>query len=189
MKKSRVLAALPIAGLLVLGLSGCGSSGAHTATAAAAQATSAAAAASAGTGSSGDTSSYGTNAITLNVYPKAITMKGVDSAMHDAILPSSWVVKEGQKFSVTVINYDDGQHSITSPDLGLNFVIAAGKKDATGKITPTVSTTTFIATKTGAFHWYCAFPCDGPSHLGMTMNGNDGRGYDEIMAGTILVEA
>jgi hypothetical protein len=138
----------------------------------------------------GDTSSYGTNAITVQVRPGSITMKGVDSAMHDAIMPSSWVVKEGQTFTLTAINYDGGPHSITSPALGLSFTIAAGNQNATTKVvTPTTSTTTFVATKTGAFHWYCAFPCDGPSHLGMEIKGNDGRGYDTIMAGTILVVA
>ena len=138
----------------------------------------------------GDTSSEGTNAITVQVRPGSITMSGVDKAMHDAILPSSWVVKEGQKFTLTAINYDGGPHSITSPALGLSFTIAAGKENKTTKVvTPTTSTTTFTATKTGPFHWYCAFPCDGPSHLGMEIKGNDGRGYDTIMGGTIIVEA
>lgn len=138
----------------------------------------------------GNTSSYGTNAITLNVVPGAITMAGIDSAKHDAVLPSSWVVRKGQTFTLTAINYDGGPHSITAPTLGLSFVIAAGKEDpVTKKVAPTTSTTTFVATKAGAFHWYCAFPCDGPSHLGMEIKGNDGRGYDMIMAGTILVQA
>jgi plastocyanin len=138
----------------------------------------------------GDTSSYGTNAITLNVVPKAITMSGIDSAMHDAVLPSSWVVKKGETFTVTVINYDGGPHTITAPTLGLNFVTAAGKEDpTTKKVTPTTSTTTFVATKTGVFHWYCNVPCDGPSHLGMEVKGNNGRGYDTIMAGEIVVQA
>jgi hypothetical protein len=138
----------------------------------------------------GNTSSYGTNAITVNVIPGAITMSGMDSKMHDAVLPSSWVVKKGQTFRLTAINYDGGPHSITAPTLGLSFVIAAGKENpTTKKVTPTTSTTTFVATKTGAFHWYCAFPCDGPTHLGMEVKGNDGRGYDMIMAGTIVVQA
>jgi hypothetical protein len=153
-------------------------------------ATGAAAPAPAVAPAAGNTSSYGTNAITLNVIPHAITMSGIDSATHDAVLPSSWVVKKGQTFTLTAINYDGGPHSITAPTLGLSFVIAAGKEDpATKKVTPTTSTTTFVATKTGAFHWYCAYPCDGPSHLGMEIKGNDGRGYDMIMAGTIVVQA
>jgi hypothetical protein len=182
-KTAGIVAALAAASVV---LSGCGSATKGSAAAAA----TGGAAASASTAASGDTSSYGTNAITLNVYGGVITMSGVDSAKHDAILPSSWVVKEGQTFTLTVINYDDGQHSITAPDLGLNFIVAPGKKDdATNKVTPTTSTTTFVATKTGDFHWYCAFPCDGPSHLGMTTTGNNGRGYDMIMAGEIVVVA
>jgi hypothetical protein len=171
------LAALAVASL---GVTACGG-----ATGAAAPA-----AAPAAAKASGNTSSYGTNAITVNVIPGSITMSGMDSKMHDAVLPSSWVVKQGQTFTLTAINYDGGPHSITSPSLGLSFTIAAGKEDpATKKVTPTTSTTTFIATKTGAFHWYCAFPCDGPTHLGMEVKGNDGRGYDMIMAGTIVVQA
>lgn len=137
----------------------------------------------------GDTSSYGTHAITLNVIPHAITMSGVDAAMHDAVLPSSWVVKQGETFTVTAINYDGGPHTITAPDLNLIFVIAAGKEDpTTKKVTPVTSTTTFVATKAGVFHWYCNVPCDGPSHLGMEVKGNNGRGYDTIMAGEIVVQ-
>ena len=172
------LAALAFASL---GVTACGG-----ATGAAAPAAAAPAAAKA----SGNTSSYGTNAITVNVIPGSITMSGMDSKMHDAILPSSWVVKKGQTFTLTAINYDGGQHSITSPGLKLSFIIAAGKENpTTKKVTPTTSTTTFTAVTAGAFHWYCAMPCDGPTHLGMEAKGNDGRGYDMIMAGTILVQA
>lgn len=175
-KAGVALAALAAASL---GITGCGGT------------TSAAAPAPAvATAATGNTSSYGTNAITVNVIPGAITMSGMDSQMHDAILPSSWVVKKGQTFTLTAINYDGGQHSITSPTLGLNFIIAAGKENPTTKtVTPTTSTTTFTATKAGAFHWYCLYPCDGPTHLGMEIKGNDGRGYDMIMAGTIVVQA
>jgi len=139
---------------------------------------------------SSNTSSYGTNAITVNVIPGSITMAGMDSKMHDAVLPSSWVVKKGQTFKLTAINYDGGPHTITAPGLKLSFVIAAGKEDPiTKKVTPVTSTTTFTAETVGPFHWYCAMPCDGPTHLGMEVKGNDGRGYDGIMAGTILVQA
>lgn len=163
-----------------LGITACGGAAGAASPAAPAVASSA----------TGNTSSYGTNAITVNVIPGAITMSGMDSKMHDAVLPSSWVVKKGQTFTLTAINYDGGKHSITAPTLGLSFVIAAGKEDpTTKKVTPTTSTTTFVATKAGAFHWYCAFPCDGPTHLGMEIKGNDGRGYDMIMAGTIVVQA
>lgn len=175
----KAVVALTALAVASLGLTACGG-----ATGAAAPAPAVASAAK------GDTSSYGTNAITVNVIPGSITMSGVDSQMHDAILPSSWVVKKGQTFTLTAINYDGGQHSITSPALGLNFVIAAGKENpTTKKVTPTTTTTTFVAAKAGDFHWYCAFPCDGPTHLGMEIKGNNGRGYDSIMAGEIVVQA
>jgi plastocyanin len=117
-------------------------------------------------------------------------MSGVDKDMHDAILPSSWVVKQGQLFTVNVINYDGGPHTITSPELGIDFQIKAGIEDQTTKVvTPVTSTFTFTATKTGDFHWYCNLPCDGPTHLGMEVTGNNGKGYDSIMAGEIVVQA
>jgi membrane fusion protein, multidrug efflux system len=166
---------VPVAVMVLVGLAGCGESASSDL--------------SATKVSSSDTSSYGTNAITLNVYPGSITMSGVDSKMHDAVLPSSWVVKKGQVFTITAINYDGGPHSITAPDLGLDFLIKAGNEDkATKQVTPVTSTITFTATKTGDFHWYCKEPCDGPTHLGMEMTGNNGRGYDEIMAGEIVVQ-
>lgn len=171
---------IPVAGIVLLGLAGCGAS-ASTATQAPTTPSSQ---------STSDTSSYGANAITLNVYPGSITMSGIDKAKHDAVLPSSWVVKKGQLFTVTVINYDGGTHSITAPDLGIDFLAKAGKEDpTTKKVTGVTSTFTFTATKTGDFHWYCKIPCDGPTHLGMETNGNNGIGYNEIMAGEIVVEA
>jgi len=149
----KAVVALTALAVASLGITACGG-----ATNAAAPAPAVAAAAT------GNTSSYGTNAITVNVIPGAITMSGMDSKMHDAVLPSSWVVKKGQTFTLTAINYDGGPHTITSPDLGLSFLIAAGKENkATKKVTPKTSTTTFVATKAGAFHWYCALPCDGPT--------------------------
>jgi len=59
----------------------------------------------------------------------------MDSATHDAVLPSSWVVKKGLTFTLTAINYDGGPYSITAPILGLSFVIAADNED------PAVDTT------------------------------------------------
>lgn len=179
-KATVAIVALAVASL---GITACGGSTGSAAPAAAA-------AAPAAVNTSGDTSSYGTNAITVNVIPGSITMSGVDSQMHDAIMPSSWVVKAGKTFTLTAINYDGGPHTITSPTLGLSFVIKAGVENATTKVvTPTTSTITFTAAKAGDFHWYCALPCDGPTHLGMGVKGNNGRGYDEIMAGEIVVVA
>jgi hypothetical protein len=60
-------------------------------------------------------------------------MSGIDSLVHDAVLPSSWVVKKGQTFTLTVINYDGGRHTITSHTLGLSIIIAAGKEDPATK--------------------------------------------------------
>ena len=66
-------------------------------------------------------------------------------------------------------------------------MIKASIEDETTKVvTPVTSTFTFTATKTGDCHWFCNLPCD---DLGMQEAGNNGKGYDGIMAGEIVVQA
>lgn len=165
-----------------------------------------------------DNSAYATNRVDLYVVPHAIFMVNADAAdaaagtptgntkqptykvgdRHDIIAPSTFVVKAGQTITLTAWNYDDGQHSMTLDDPsqipGFNFIIAAGKKNADGTVSPTMSTVTFTAPSVAKgkildIAWYCAFPCDGPDHRGMLVQGNNLRGYDGIMAGHIVVMA
>lgn len=99
--------------------------------------------------------------------------KGPDGAWHDAFLPADWTVRAGQKVSVTVLNYDNGPHTFTSPTLGVNAVLPA----ATGN-TPGQKTFTFTAPQAGSYQWWCTDPCD-PWAMGH-------QGY---MQGTVTVSA
>ncbi len=117
---------------------------------------------------------------------------GPDGTMHDAFVPSDLVVQPGQKVNLTVINYDDGQHSLTFTELKMNLVAKGGTftKDASGKetgFTPGVTHLSFTApSKVGYYRWYCALPCDGPTHWAMS-KGFDGNGQDGYMAGYLVV--
>jgi heme/copper-type cytochrome/quinol oxidase subunit 2 len=65
---------------------------------------------------------------------------------------------------VTVRNYDEGEHSFTSMQLGLNVTFPAGSAKQ-----PSTTTFTFHApTKKGSYLWWCALPCDpwAMSHVG-----------------------
>jgi uncharacterized cupredoxin-like copper-binding protein len=81
---------------------------------------------------------------------------GPDGKMHDSFATGDITVKGGQPVEVTVYNLDQGKHSITSKDLGLNFVAKASEKDGV----PAVSTFTFTPQKEGKFMWMCTIPCD-----------------------------
>jgi plastocyanin len=83
--------------------------------------------------------------------------RGPDGQWHDAFLPAGFVVKPGQKVTVTVHNYDSGPHTFTSPALGVNAIISGnGSMSA-----PQTVTFTFTApTRPGRYQWWCATPCD-----------------------------
>lgn len=90
--------------------------------------------------------------------------RGPEGTWHDAFLPADFSVDPGATVRVTVLNYDEGEHSFTSPMLGLNVTIAAGTPTE-----PAATTFTFTApAKTGSYMWFCAKPCDpwAMSHLG-----------------------
>ena len=48
---------------------------------------------------------------------------GPDGLLHDAFTPCNFTAYAGQEVNLTVVNYDDGEHSFTSPTLGVNFVV------------------------------------------------------------------
>ena len=83
--------------------------------------------------------------------------KGPDGTWHDAFLPADFSVQAGATVKVTIVNYDGGPHSFTSPQLGVNQTIPGG-----GSLSaPRTVTFTFIAPKTpGKYAWWCAVPCD-----------------------------
>lgn len=82
--------------------------------------------------------------------------RGPEGTWHDAFLPADFSVQPGTMVKVTVLNYDEGEHSFTSARLGTNVTIAPGSAK-----NPAVTTFTFRApTKAGSYLWYCALPCD-----------------------------
>lgn len=191
---------LAMSALGMLAVTGCGS-----ASAAPASSDSSAPAAAA----QKDRTSYGSDEVDLNVVPHAIFMVHADAQevangtpkykvgdRHDIVAPSTFVVKAGDKITINAWNYDDGQHSMTLDDPSqipdFNFIIQPGTKNSDGTISPVESTITFTAPNVAKgqildIAWYCAFPCDGPDHRGMMVDGNNLKGYDGIMAGHIVV--
>ncbi|HEX8752429.1 MAG TPA: cupredoxin domain-containing protein [Solirubrobacterales bacterium] len=82
--------------------------------------------------------------------------KGSDGSWHDAYLPADFSVKPGRTVEVIVLNYDEAEHTFTSPQLGTDATIAAGSEG-----TPSETTFTFKApARKGRFLWFCTMPCD-----------------------------
>jgi len=111
---------------------------------------------------------------------------GPDGQLHDAITPCNFTVYAGQEVNLTVVNYDNGEHSFTSSTLGVNFVIPPS--NVTG--VPTVSNFQFNESKYGVYRWYCNFPCDSDSGGWAMTTGSDGQ-PDQIgfMGGFVIVLA
>lgn len=100
--------------------------------------------------------------------------KGPEGQWHDAFLPASFSVRAGQQVDVTVYNYDEGEHSFTSPAMGLNVTFEGG-----GESKPHKTSFSFIAPrKVGRYEWFCAYPCDpwSMTHIGYM------RGYVTVSA-------
>ena len=53
---------------------------------------------------------------------------GPDNKTHDAFVPCNFTVYAGQIINLTVVNYDNSQHSFTSPSLNVNFLITASQE-------------------------------------------------------------
>ena len=81
--------------------------------------------------------------------------KGPDGKWHDAFLPADFAVKAGQKTTVTILNYDNGPHSLVSPSLNLNVQIPAAKGSKPGRVSFSLN-----APKAGRYDWWCGSPCD-----------------------------
>jgi len=142
-----------------------------------------------GSGGQGSTDNPGSASAQLLSYqivgPDDATVVGPDGAKHDVFAAlGNTTVKVGVPVTITITSKDDVQHSMTSPELGLNIVVPA----ATDKADGTVSYT-FTPTKTGSFRWFCAIPCD-TDNAGwdMTSDGT-GNGQKNFMAGVITVTA
>ena len=117
------------------------------------------------------------------VGPEDATVLGPDGAKHDVFAAtSSTTVKVGVPVTITITNKDSSEHSMTSPDLGLNIAVPAATDKGDGTVTYT-----FTPTKTGSFRWFCAIPCDSDNAgWDMTSDGT-GSGQNNFMAGYITV--
>lgn len=93
--------------------------------------------------------------VTLKIdAPPLGGMYGGTGKVQDAYSPAYFAVPAGTEIHVTVINYDTGWHTFTSPVLGLNvWVRPAGTH-------PSTTTFTFTAPKSGYFEWFCNLPCN-----------------------------
>ena len=96
---------------------------------------------------------------------------GPDGQLHDAFTPCNFTVYTGQEVDLTIINYDNGEHSFTSPSLGVNFVVPPSNETGV----PTVSNFQFNEATAGVYRWYCTYPCDTDAGGWAMTTGSDGQ--------------
>lgn len=101
---------------------------------------------------------------------------GSDGKLHDAFINGDIKITEGQPVTLHFLNYDSGEHTYTSADLGLNVTI----KGTTKSGQPQETDYTFTPEKTGTFNWMCEDPCDTDANQWAMIQ----KGY---MQGTITV--
>lgn len=177
-KTRTALAATGALSLLALALAGCGTASTNDSNSPVAAPGQQNAAASQPAGS--------LDAQTIYVFRGSEKVMGPDGSGHDAIVPSSWVVKKGEQVTLTIVNEDEGPHTLTFPDLDININIDGGQQNPDGSVTPKTTTATLTIPKTGVFRWYCAVPCDA-GHGGWAMTkGWDGPDQPGYMAGYVV---
>ncbi len=88
-----------------------------------------------------------TRTISLKIIPES--KPGLDGAKHDYLTQTEFAVKVGQKLELKIDNTDEGEHSITSPQIGVNIVIKPG-----------VHIYELVVKENGRFSWFCVIPCD-----------------------------
>ena len=93
---------------------------------------------------------------TASVPPKTISLKvlpggrlGPDGIKHDYFTKTEFAVKVGQRLDLKIDNTDEGEHSITSPEIGVNVIVKPG-----------VHTYQIVVKEKGRFSWFCVIPCD-----------------------------
>jgi hypothetical protein len=109
--------------------------------------TSGTAAPAASSGASSAAATAPTKVISLKVV--AAGKLGPDKIMHDTLTKTEFAVKVGQKLDLKINNTDEGEHSITSPQIGVNIIIKPG-----------VHTYELVVKEKGRFSWFCIIPCD-----------------------------
>ncbi|HLJ59248.1 MAG TPA: hypothetical protein VKZ50_05905 [bacterium] len=124
--------------------------------------------------------------MTMYVFRGVQGILGPDGKGHDAIVPPNFVVKVGVPVHLSIINYDEGAHTITCKDLGLDIQIKGGKQVGSN-VEPVTTTASFTASKKGTFRWYCALACDAGGHGWAMEQGYAGPSKEGYMAGFIVV--
>ena len=88
--------------------------------------------------------------------PEVVSLKvipggklGPDGKMHDEFTTTEYSVKVGQRLELRIDNTDEGEHSITSPVIGVNIIVKPGKH-----------TYELVVKEKGRFSWFCVIPCD-----------------------------
>jgi plastocyanin len=85
--------------------------------------------------------------ISLKVIPTS--KLGPDKVKHDVFTQTEYAVKVGQTLTLKIDNTDEGEHSITSPQIGVNIIVKPG-----------VHTYQIVVREKGRFSWFCVIPCD-----------------------------
>jgi hypothetical protein len=95
-------------------------------------------------------------AATASIPPKTISLKvvpggklGPDGIKHDYFTKTEFAVRVGQRLDLKIDNTDQGEHSITSPEIGVNVIVKPG-----------VHTYQVVVKEKGRFSWFCVIPCD-----------------------------
>jgi hypothetical protein len=96
---------------------------------------------------SGSPGGLPTQTVSLKVIPAG--KRGPDGIMHDTFSHTEFAVKVGQKLDLKIDNTDEGEHSITSPEIGVNIIVKPG-----------VHTYELVVKEKGRFSWFCVIPCD-----------------------------
>lgn len=99
------------------------------------------------TGASSTGAPLPTKTISLKVIPEG--KLGPDGKKHDEYTQTEFAVKVGQKLDLRIDNTDEGEHSITSPEIGVNIVVKPG-----------IHTYQLVVKEKGRFSWFCVIPCD-----------------------------
>ncbi len=85
--------------------------------------------------------------VSLKIIPEG--RLGPDGKKHDYLTATDFTVKVGQRLNLVIDNTDEGEHSITSPQIGVNVIIKPG-----------VHTYQIVVREKGRFSWFCLIPCD-----------------------------
>lgn len=125
--------------------------------------------------------------ITVYVLRGEQAPKGPDGHGHDMIVPANFVLKAGQPVDLTIVNYDEGAHTITARKMGLNIMVAPGHELADKTVTPVITHYAFTPPEKGIFRWHCLTPCDKGGQYWAMSKGDGGDGQVGYMAGYFIV--